>query len=784
MHMTGMPLFCLALRRIAKIARMAGVCLFVWTGSVWCGLSADTNTVASAEQIARLQSRLAEARSLLARAQVELIDAAHLPAGATPAEAEEYRLQAEILVRIYWANIEELREHEEIRRQTADLDQEIEAWKGFPEPPPYSILRADGLRDSVQSLELKIATAEKSQNLLSALISDETSNLKTCDAHLRLLDEQMEMANESSRMERSLWLKRLETMRGRRSEATLALDETRNQTLLADMARDRKELAFVMRKLATVNMHLRFSQTDLDQILSQVDEERRGVDKELSEAGQEFLQRQSDLETARSSLAHDTPEHADAVRLQTQVSLCTERLETSSQRQAMLRQIAEIYVFERGMWQIRFTSFRTKDLDAIRVGYRQLEKLKRLLDNVRPLFQQKIELADKLVSGQNNRISNERGGDTAVSEALLATYRQRGDYAKRALQNLDRIKRLAMRWNEALDNDQRNLPLVARVRDLFDGFSSFFSKIWTFELFAVQQTITVDGQAVTGSRSVTIGKIVSAVLILIFGYGLSSLVARVLEKWIIHRTHMEWGRAELIRRWARIAFVTALVAFSLILVKIPLTVFAFAGGALAIGVGFGTQNLIKNFISGIIILFERPFRIGDVLDIEGHRGIVTGIGIRSSVVRFWNNTEMLIPNSTLLENNLTNWTYSARTVRFSVALGVAYGSDTRLVGKLMAEAAERHDLVQKTPKPQVLFVDFADSNLMFEVRFWVDVSQHDPAVISSDLRHIIMASFAAHGVAMAYPQRDVHFDDRRPVPVQMVADDSGHKPSAQQNNPT
>lgn len=772
MHTISLTSFCPALRRIAKIARMAGVCLFVWTGSVWCGLSADTNTVASTEQIARLQSRLTEARSLLARAQVELIDAEHLPSGATPAEAEEYRLQAEILVRIYWANIEELRELEEIRRQTADLAREIEDWKGFPEPPPYSILRADELRDSVQSLELKIATAEKSQELLSALISDETTNLKTRDAHLRLLDEQMETVKEVVRTERLMWQKRLETLRGRRSEATLALDEARRRTALAGMDRDRRELAFVLRKLATVNAHLRFSQTDLDQMLLQVDEERRGVDKELSEAGQEFLQRQSDLETARSALAHGAPEHADILRLQMQVALCTERLETSSQRQAMLRQIAEIYVFERGMWQVRFSSFRTKDLDEIRVGYLQLEKLKRLIDSVRPLFQQKIELADKLASGQDNRMSNERGGDSAVSEALLSTYRQRGDYAKRALQNLDRIKRLAMRWNEALDNDRRNLPLVTRARDLFGGFSSFFSKIWTFELFAVQQTVTVDGQAVTGSRSVTVGKVMSAVLILVLGCWFSSLVARVLEKWILRRTHMEWGRAELIRRWTRIAFIAVLVVISLILVKIPLTVFAFAGGALAIGVGFGTQNLIKNFISGIIILFERPFRIGDVLDIDGHRGIVTGIGIRSSVVRFWNNTETLIPNSTLLENNLTNWTYSARTVRFSVAVGVAYGSDTRLVGKLLAEAAERHDLVQKTPKPQVLFVDFADSNLMFEVRFWVDVSQHDPAAISSDLRHIIAASFAAHDVVMAYPQRDVHFDCEHPVPVHMVDGDS------------
>jgi len=165
----------------------------------------------------------------------------------------------------------------------------------------------------------------------------------------------------------------------------------------------------------------------------------------------------------------------------------------------------------------------------------------------------------------------------------------------------------------------------------------------------------------------------------------------------------------------------------------------------------------------VIILFERPFRVGDVLDIDGRRGTVTGIGIRSSIVLFWDGTETLIPNSVLLEHNLTNWTYSNRNVRFTVTVGVAYGSDTSRVARLLMEAVQHHGLVQKEPPPQVFFTDFGESNLNFEIRFWVDVMKHNAAQVSSDLRHMIAKSFAEHGIGMAFPQRDVHLDVRQPL---------------------
>jgi small-conductance mechanosensitive channel len=327
---------------------------------------------------------------------------------------------------------------------------------------------------------------------------------------------------------------------------------------------------------------------------------------------------------------------------------------------------------------------------------------------------------------------------------------------------------LAERWAEGLRAAEGRLPFTGRLHNLFTDTRFFLQRLWAFELFTAEDTITVEGQQITGKRSVTVGKILMALLILVVGYWLTGLVTAFLEPIAVKRLRIEPNLAHLIRRWLRAFLVVCLILFSLVSVKIPLTVFAFAGGALAIGLGFGMQTILKNIVSGLILLFEQPFRVGDVLDVGGQKGTVTGIGLRASVLELWDGTETLIPNSSLLENNVTNWTYSNRRVRFTVNVGVAYGSEPRRVIQLLNDVAERHGLVEKEPMPQVLFTAFGDSALTFELRFWVNVATANPAQVSSDLRLMIAGAFAEHGIVIAFPQRDLHLHADRPIPVRMV----------------
>jgi len=183
------------------------------------------------------------------------------------------------------------------------------------------------------------------------------------------------------------------------------------------------------------------------------------------------------------------------------------------------------------------------------------------------------------------------------------------------------------------------------------------------------------------------------------------------------------------------------------------------------------QTLLKNLISGLMVLGEQPFRIGDLVEVGGVRGNVTNIGLRASTITDVNGIETIIPNSTFIEQNLTNWTLTTGRVRFNVKVGVAYGSPVRAVTQLLEEIAGRHGKVLKQPAPEVLFEDFASDALIFSVYYWLDVGAGSVSrQVASDLRAMIEGSFSAQGIVIAYPQRDVHLDVTAPLPVRIMPD--------------
>jgi len=215
-----------------------------------------------------------------------------------------------------------------------------------------------------------------------------------------------------------------------------------------------------------------------------------------------------------------------------------------------------------------------------------------------------------------------------------------------------------------------------------------------------------------------------------------------------------------------------ILAFNL--VSIPLTVFAFLGGALAIGIGFGTQTLLKNFISGMLMLLERKVRVGDIVEVEGIVGTVTSVDIRASTLRGFDGVESVVPNATFLEQKVTNWTYTTPRVRRTIKVGVAYGSPARRVSEILEECALAHALVLRDPPPHVWFEEFGDSSLHFGLYFWVEVGPRSSTPqIASEIRFMIAERFAEEGITIAFPQHDVHLDTSNPLSVQIVESPDG-----------
>ena len=195
---------------------------------------------------------------------------------------------------------------------------------------------------------------------------------------------------------------------------------------------------------------------------------------------------------------------------------------------------------------------------------------------------------------------------------------------------------------------------------------------------------------------------------------------------------------------------------SLNLLGISLTNFAVIAGGLSVGIGFGMQTIISNFISGLILLFDRAIQPGDIIEVNGIWAKVMSVNIRNTEVQTFDNAKIFLPNSTLIANQVTNWTHRNDVrIRRDVLVGVAYGSDVQLVKSILLEAASEHPAVMATPEPFVLFSNFGASSLDFTLRFWV---RHVDFGLSScsEIREVIDAKFREHGVEIPFPQMDVH----------------------------
>ena len=177
--------------------------------------------------------------------------------------------------------------------------------------------------------------------------------------------------------------------------------------------------------------------------------------------------------------------------------------------------------------------------------------------------------------------------------------------------------------------------------------------------------------------------------------------------------------------------------------------------ALGLGIGFALQDVFKDLISGIIILFEGNVAVGDILEVDGLTGSVKKINLRTSLIRTRDGIYMVIPNSRIVNEKVVNWSADNKITRFNVIVGVAYGSDTEKVKNLLLESAKKHDAVIKRPSPIVFFDDFGDSALMFDLHFWV-VDTWNIESTKSDIRFEIDKVFRENNISIPFPQRDVH----------------------------
>ena len=280
----------------------------------------------------------------------------------------------------------------------------------------------------------------------------------------------------------------------------------------------------------------------------------------------------------------------------------------------------------------------------------------------------------------------------------------------------------------------------------------FFNEVLDFTLFQInEKPITVFNVIV----------FIMAISVFIF---IGVMLRRTLNKKILSRFKIDEGTSYTLSRITQyiVIVIGALISFQI--VGIDLSGLAVIFGLLSVGIGFGLQNVTANFISGLIILFERPISVGDRVTVSNIEGDVTEINIRSTKVRTVNNISIIVPNSEFVSKDVINYSHGDPTYRLDINVGVSYGSDLDLVLKAMKEVADENQHVQQKPEAEVHLIEFGDSSWNMQLRAWIADVKHYPK-IRNELNQAIVRKFRDYDIEIPFPQRDLHVRSSVKLPL-------------------
>ncbi len=278
--------------------------------------------------------------------------------------------------------------------------------------------------------------------------------------------------------------------------------------------------------------------------------------------------------------------------------------------------------------------------------------------------------------------------------------------------------------------------------DKLSEFLDIIKQVWYFELLTLE------------SMTVHVYHLFGLLIIFI----ITKLILKFSTRFVrlqIKTKNLDAGRTLALFKIVKYVIIVSAILVGLDMVGIKLTLLVGGAAALLVGVGLGLQATFNDIFSGIIILFERSISVGDILEVDGIVGRVIDIKIRTSELATFDNISIILPNSKIVNNNIINWSHNRELTRFTVTVGVSYGSDVELVQKLLEEVAHENTNVSNDRKADIFFQDFGDSALIFDLKFWAD-PYLQIGKIRSEIRFAINKKFKENNISIPFPQRDIH----------------------------
>jgi potassium-dependent mechanosensitive channel len=620
--------------------------------------------------------------------------------------------------------------------------------------PPYPIKVYDTYFDRLEESIRKKESAVLALSIAVKALAKSKNSMKEATRKIRQLKE--ELATKSTVEQFPLdWKITILLLR-----QELAAEIVRHQELTVGNSRQELDLAGMRldvdrQVIDRIREHLTFTRQEYEQIIADIDLKER----ELQEATDGLLK---NLQKHELRL-HNAQRQAEKTSSEEGTARLTAVIEAAGAwRQAYQNELEnneatqQLFTLQKKLWGYRYAllghDFEREDLagwrqEAMAESDRLQMHLSLHQDLLRDMLLQQDALEEKI---SEKRLDSDLK-DAYRSQLEALTYHV--GHLPGYIIALGVTNQLIGRFLHEADLAQEQVTFAEIARQISRNAAS----IWSYELIAV------DGY------SVTFGKICTALAICIAGIVISRKLTRKIHKNLRYRGNMSESAAATTEKLIHYLLLLIIILFALRIVNIPLTVFAYLGGAVAIGVGFGAQKLLSNFISGFILMAEQPVKVGDLVQMNQQLGWIENIGVRATMVRTFSNIHILVPNSYFLENNIINWTHNDNNVRCEIRVGVAYGAPTDQVRDLLVRAASDHGLVHSKPAPFAWLSDFGDNALLFDLLFWITLT---PSVgrqqIESDVRLHIDTILREAGIVIAFPQRDIHLDSSKPLQFEFV----------------
>ena len=638
------------------------------------------------------------------------------------------------------------------------VKEELEKVKTSTPPEHPSFLELDNLRDEMKEElgreDLIDAQIKAAQTIFEQAQTDYESKEKVRRQIKESLDKSSE---EGIKQSLSVQLKSAQ-LESQYAEETVHLHELqlRKEKFSKDL--HNVQLNLYKQQIMLIEKNAIFTKDDLQKKLEQLDKEEFDLkellikvsgDKEIVSKSLSFV-REKIAQSTESDKVIQEKENALELKLnalQVKIDIINLKLDYITKRKTA--------------WERRYAvNNKRSDRDTLNTWENEAEDILSNLKREIMLFQLRISDRQKELTTLQSTIEHSQNVSQELSTWLEDEHNTLQDIIN-TLQNVITSCEIVLNLY---------IKLINEIKAKTSGFSLWvwivkiirsIKSVWNYEIYVYKK-----GEI---EKAYYVKTIFLALFFLTLGFITSKIVSRFASRLLIQKLKFNEAASSTIEFITYYFLLLLFFLYTLKILNVPLAIFTFFGGAFAIAIGFGSQNILKNFISGLILFIERPVRVGDFIEIEGVIGKVTLIAARSTHIKSFTNLDIILPNSSFLENKITNWTLKDSVIRSEINIGVSYDSQTEKVEEILLNIVKEHREILKYPEPVCYFISFGDSTLDFVVWYWIDIGFSSRFAIDSQIRHTIIKQFRKEGITIAFPQKDIHMDTQAPLDIRILS---------------